>query len=159
MLRSNFMDVSDIFLGLGEPGVAELLRGISLGKLKTFQLYERLKTRLHVSKLNSEALRKSGPRVWQRLSSHDDEFGAELAQAILVSHMDMIKAVLDFLGIPHEDGFFAKDIDGGKYLTGDWQQRAFDHFNDKFPHSLLLFYLNHLGWELVKQEQVFAPAA
>jgi hypothetical protein len=153
------MQLCDIFLGLGEPAVADLLRGISLGKLKTFQLYERIKTRLHVAKLNAETLRKSGPRVWERLSAHDDEFATELAQAILVSHLDMIKAVLDFLAVPHEDGFFAKDMDGSKYLTPGWQQRVLDQFQGPFPRALLLFYINHLGWELLKQDQIFAPAA
>lgn len=153
------MQVSDIFIGLGEPAVAELMRGISLGKLKTYQLFERLKTRLHVTKLNSETLRKSGPRVWERLNQHDDEFATELSQAILICHMDMIQAVLDFLGIPHEEGFFAKDIEGSKYLTEGWQQRVFDHFQGKFPNSLLLLYVNHLGWELLKAEELFAPAA
>jgi hypothetical protein len=153
------MQLSDIFLGLGEPKVAELLRSISLGKLKTFQLFDRLKTRLHVTKLNSEALRKMGPRVYERLGEHDDEFATELSQAILVSHMDMIQAVLDFLGIPHEDGFFAKDIDGSKYMTEGWQQRTFEQFKGRFPDALLLFYVNHLGLELLKAEQLFAPAA
>lgn len=153
------MQVSDIFLGLGEPAVAELMRGVSLGKLKTFQMFDRVKARLHVAKLNSETLRKIGPRVWERLNTHDDEFAAELSQAILISHMDMIVAVLDFLQIPHEEGFFAKDIDGAKYLTEGWQQRTFENFRGKYPDALLLFYLNHLGWELLKAEQLFAPAA
>ena len=153
------MQLSDIFLGLGEPAVAELLRGISLGKLKTFQLYERLKTRLRVAKLNTETLRRIGPRVYERLGEREDEFATELSQAILVSHMDMLRAILDFLGIPHEDGFFAKDIDGAKYLTEGWQQRVFENFQGKFPNALLLFYINHLGWELLKEQQMFAPAA
>lgn len=151
--------MSDIFLGLGEPAVAELLRSISLGRLKTYQLFDRLKTRLHVTKLNSETLRKIGPRVWERLQERDDEFATELSQAILISQLDMIKAVLDFLGIPHEEGFFAKDIDGGKQLTDGWQQRTVEHFKGKLPDALLLFYVNHLGLELLKQEQIFAPAA
>ena len=154
-----FMQLSDIFLGLGEPKVAELLRSISLGKLKTYQLFDRLKARLHVTKLNSEVLRKSGPRVFERLQERDDDFATELSQAILVSHLDMIQAVLNFLGIPHEEGFFAKDIDGSKYMTEGWQQRTFDQFKGKFPDALLLFYVNHLGLELLKEEQLFAPAA
>ncbi len=93
-----FMHVSQIFLGLGEESFAQLLRSISIGKLKTFQLYERLKTRLHIQKLNSEALRKAAPRSWARLSEPDSEdFATELSQAILISHLDMIKAVLDHL--------------------------------------------------------------
>jgi hypothetical protein len=153
------MHVSDIFLGLGEAAVSDLMRSISLGKLKTFQLFDRLKARLHVNKLNSETLRKIGPRVWERLNGHDEEFATEISQAILVSHMDMIVAVLNFLGIPHEEGFFAKDIDGAKYLTDGWQQRTFEHFRGTYADALLLFYLNHLGWELLKEEHLFAPAA
>src|SRR5437868_1369431 len=41
-----FMQVSEIFLGMGEEAFAQLLRSISIGKLKSFQLYERLKARL-----------------------------------------------------------------------------------------------------------------
>jgi hypothetical protein len=153
------MQISDIFVGLGEPAVAELLRTISLGKLKTYQLFDRLKARLHVNKLNSEMLRRVAPRVWERLNEHDEEFATELAQAILVSHLEMIQAVLNFLEIPHQEGFFAKDIDGTKYMTEGWQQRVLDRFRGTFPDALLLFYINHLGLELLKQEQVFAPAA
>ncbi len=98
IVRLVFMQISDIFLGLGEPAVAELLRTMSLGKLKTYQLFDRLKARLHVHKLNSEMLRKVAPRVWERLNEHDEEFATELSQAILISHLDMIQAVLDFLG-------------------------------------------------------------
>ena len=90
------MQLADIFLGLGEESFGQLLRSISLGKLKTFQLFDRLKTRLHVTKLNTETLRKVRPRCWERLSQPDSEdFATELAQAILISHLDMIKAVLD----------------------------------------------------------------
>ena len=154
-----FMHVSQIFLGLGEESFAQLLQSISLGKLKTFQLYERLKTRLHVQKLNSEALRKAAPRSWARLSEPGSEdFATELSQAILISHLDLIKAVLDHLAIPHEDGFFAKDLDPSKHLAEGWQQSTFDKFKDVYPHSLLLFYINHLGSELGKATELFAPA-
>ena len=117
------MQLSEIFLGQGEQPFADLLRGISIGKLKTYQLYDRMKVRLHLAKLNSENLRKATPKFWARLSEKDEEFASELAQAILVSHLDMIKAVIDDLGIPNQDGFFDKDIDGSKYLTEGWQQR------------------------------------
>jgi hypothetical protein len=153
------MQLSDIFLGLGEESLTQLLKGISIGKLKTYQLYERLKTRTHVSKLNSETLRKSTPRLWNRLTEHDDELAQDLAQAILVSHLDMIQAVLDFVGIPHEDGFFAKDTDPSKYLNEGWKQRVYDEFRERFSAPLILFYVNHLAWEVEKDGQVFAPAA
>src|SRR5438874_9491889 len=119
------MQMSEIFLSMGEEPFAALLRTISIGKLKTFQLYERLKTRLHVNKLNSEALRKVAPRCWARLSEPEsDDFASELSQAILISHFDMIKAVLDHLGIPHEDGFFPKDLNAAQYLTRSEERRV-----------------------------------
>ena len=155
MLRWLFMQLSEIFVGLGESMFAQLLRTISIGKLKTYQLYDRMKVRLHLSKLNSEMVRKAEPKFWTRLSEHDEEFATDLAQAILVSHLDMIKAVLDELGIPNQEGFFDKEIDGAKYLTDGWQKRVFEKFKGVYPEAVLLFYLNHLGWELAKSEQVF----
>ena len=154
------MQVQQIFLGLGEDAFAELLRGVSLGKLKTFQLYDRLKTRLHVTKLNTETLKKVAPRCWERLSSPDSaDLATEISQSILISHLDMIKSILDELGIPHEDGFFAKDLDASKHLTEGWQQRVFDRFKDTYPASLLLFYINHLDWELNKSTELYLPQA
>ena len=153
------MELSGIFLGLGEDSFAQLVRGISIGKLKTFQLYDRLKTRLHLPKLNSENLRKGTPRFWERIHENDETFANELAQAILVSHLDMITAALDVLGIPNEDGFFAKDLEAKTYLTEGWRQRAFDALKDRFPEPLLVFYINHLGWELLKADEVFRPVA
>ncbi|HYL36443.1 MAG TPA: hypothetical protein VEV17_11065 [Bryobacteraceae bacterium] len=153
------MQLSEIFLGLGQPSFAQLLRGISIGKLKTYQLFDRIKARLHLAKLNSENIRKSEPRLWVRLGERDEDFATDLAQAILVSHLDMIKAVLDALAIPNEDGFFAKDIDGSKYFTEGWQQKIYDQFKASYPPALLIFYINHLDWELAKAEQVFQPAA
>jgi len=153
------MQLSDIFLQLGEPEFALLLRSISFGKLKTFKLYDRMKIRFHLAKLNSESMKKAAPRFWARLSEHDEEFASDLSQAILVSHMDMIKSVVDELQIPNQDGFFEKDLDGAKYLTGDWQPRVFDKFKDTYPQPVLLFYLNHLSWELLKSEEVFQVPA
>ena len=153
------MQLCEIFLGQGEESFAQLLRAISIGKLKTYQLYDRMKARLHLAKLNSENMRKAEPRFWARLAERDEEFATDLSQAILVSHLDMIKAVLDALGIPNEEGFFAKDIDGSKYFTEGWQQKIYDKFKDVYPKPLLVFYINHLGWELAKSEQLFqAPA-
>ena len=113
------MQLSDIFLGLGEETFQQLMRSVSMGRLRTYQLFDRVKTRLHLHKLSSETLRKATPRLWERLKEDPDEdFATDLAQAILVSHLDMIKAVLDHLGVPHEDGFFAKDADVSGYLEG-----------------------------------------
>lgn len=152
------MQLSDIFIGLGEDSCRDLLRSISIGRLKTFQLFERLKARLHAQKLNTETLRKAAPRSWERLNERDAEFAAELSQAILVSHLDMVAAVLNFLGIPNEDGFFAKDLDGSKHLTEGWQTRAYDEFRGKHGEALLLFYINHLALEVQKAEELFLPA-
>jgi hypothetical protein len=149
------MQLSEIFLGQGEQRFADLLRGISIGKLKTYQLYDRMKVRLHLAKLNSENLRKAAPKFWARLGEKDDEFASDLAQAILVSHLEMIQAVIDDLGIPNQDGFFDKDIDGSKYFTDGWQTRTYEKFKGAYPPQVLLFYINHLAWELAKSEQVF----
>lgn len=153
------MQLSGVFLQLGEERLPHLLRGISIGKLKTYQLYERFKLRTHMAKVNTENLRKASPRFWQRLNEHDEEFATDLSQAILISHLDMIAAVLNFLGVPNEEGFFAKDLDAKQYLTGDWQTRVYDHFKVEYPEVLVLFYLNHLGWELGGAEQAYLPAA
>ena len=153
------MHLSDIFLGMGHEPFEQLLRQISIGRLKTYQLFDRMKTRLHLNKLNSETLRKSAPRVWTRIEERDEEFASELAQAILISHFDMIKAVLDHLKIPHEDGFFSKDADLSANLTDGWQQSVWDKFHTVYPTPALLFYINHLDWEIAKSTQVFQPAA
>jgi hypothetical protein len=152
------MELSDIYLSQGEPAFHSLIRGISIGKLKTYQLYERVKLRFHLNKLNSETLRKAAPRFWARIQERDNEFATELAQVVLVSHLDMIREVLDFLGIPNEDGFFAKDIDVSSTLTQGWQERAYERFRTSYPEPILVFYLNHLGWELLKQEEPYRPA-
>lgn len=153
------MTLCDIFLGLGEARFRELIQGISIGKLKTFQLYERLKLRLRLAKLNNEALRKATPGFWTRLGEQDTDFAVDLSQGILISHLDMIQAVLDFQGIPHDQGFFAKDAEVGSYLKDGWQGRVFAEFQEQFPAAALLFYVNHLDWEVAKSERVFLPAA
>jgi hypothetical protein len=153
------MQVSDIYLGLGQDRFEQLLRSVSMGRLKTYKIYDRMKLRLHLSKLNSETLRKAAPRIWTRIESRDEEFTTELSQAILISHFDIIVAVLDHLGVPHEDGFFAKDTDVKALLKDGWQQSAWDAFREKFGQAPLLFYINHLGWEVAEAKEVFAPAA
>jgi hypothetical protein len=153
------MQLSGVFTELGEERFPQLLRTISIGKLRTYQLYDRFKTRTHLAKVNTENLRKAWPRFWERLKERDEEFATDLAQAILVSHMDMITAVLNFLGVPNQDGFFEKDLDPKQQLTDGWQARAYDHFKGEYPESLLLFYINHLGAELDAAQQVFLPAA
>ncbi len=153
------MQLSEAFLALGEETFAQLLRRISLGRLKTYQVYEGLKTRARLPKLNTESLRNAAPRLWARLAEREEELAKELAQAVLVSHLDMIQAVLDFLGIANQNGFFDKNLDAAPYLTEGWQQRVWEKFHVQHPEPVLLFYINHLGWELAKQPEVFQPAA
>src|SRR6201986_479911 len=153
------MQLSGVFLQLGEERLPQLLRGISIGKLKTYQMYERFKTRTHLEKVNPESLRKAAPRFWQRLNDHDEEFATDLTQAILISHMDMIAAVMNFIGVPNEEGLFEKDLDAKQYLTEGWQTRASELFKAEYPEILLLFYINPLGWELGGEQQAYLPAA
>ena len=153
------MTISDVFLQLGEERLRQLVRGISIGKLRTYQLYERFKIRTHLTKLNTENLRGAVPRFWKRLNEQDVGFATDLSQAILIAHMEMIIAVLNFLGVPNQQGFFEKDIDASKFLTEGWQARAFDHFKADYPEPLLLFYINHLGSELGSEPKAFIPAA
>ena len=143
------MALTDVFVSLGEDGFSQLLRSVSMGKLKTYQLYDRFKTRTHLVKLNSENLQKASPRLWARLAEKDEEYAQDLSQAVLVSHLDMIVAVLNFLGIPHEEGFFAKDLDAKAHLTEGWQERVHEKFKDVYPEALLRFYTAHLAWELL----------
>jgi hypothetical protein len=154
------MLLSDIFLKLGPENFEQLMRSISLGRLRTYQMFEPFKLRLRLHKLNSETLRHSAPRLWARLQEEGSaDLATDLSQAILISQMDMIKAVLDGLGVPHEDGFFAKDVDVSGYLKEGWQQTAWEQFHQKYSSAALLFYLNHLAFEVAKAEDVFRPAA
>src|ERR1700730_98734 len=115
------MEISEVYVGLGQDTFAQLIRGISIGKLKTYQIYEGFKVRAHLQKMNTESLRKAVPKLWERIGARDEDFAKDLAQAVLVSHVDMITAVLDFLAIPHESGFFSKDIDPKPYFTEGWE--------------------------------------
>jgi hypothetical protein len=146
------MALTDVFLTLNEGEFGKLIGSVSMGKLKTYQLYDRIKTRTHLAKLNAENLQKAAPRLWTRIEEKDEEFAQDLSQAVLVCHLDMIVAVLNFLGIPHEDGFFAKDIDATPYLTEGWQERVNEKFKGVYPEALVRFYTAHLGWELLPKK-------
>src|ERR1700736_6093295 len=144
------MPLTEVFLSIGEDGFGRVIHSISIGKLKTYQLYYRFKTRTHLPKLNAENLQKATPRLWARLSAKDEEYAQDLSQAVLVSHLDIIVAVLNFLGIPHEGGFFAKDLDATPHLTEGWKERVLEKFKDVYPEPLLRFYTAHLTGELLK---------
>lgn len=151
------MQLSDVFLSLGAEAFGQLLKTVSMGKLRIYQMVESVKARARVAKLNSESLRKAGPRLWSRLEAREEDVAEDLAQAILVSQLDLVIAVLDFLGMPHQAGFFSKDVDASQHLTQGWQQRVWEEFRDRLPHPALLFYINHLAWELAKSEPLFTP--
>ncbi|HEY3453081.1 MAG TPA: hypothetical protein VGK64_00655 [Bryobacteraceae bacterium] len=153
------MQMCGVFQALGPEVFHSLVRGISIGKLKTYQVYERFKARARLMKLNSEALRHAEPKFWARIQAGEEDFATDLSQVFLLSHLDMIVEILDFLGIPNEQGFFDKDLKPEQYLTESWQARVFQNFSEKYPREILLFYINHLDWELTKAEQIFLPAA
>src|SRR5581483_5513715 len=153
------MQMCGVFLALGPDIFGQLVRGISIGKLKTYQVYERFKLRARLVKLNSESLRKAQPKFWARIEAGEEEFATDLSQVLLLSHLDMIIAILNFLGIPNEQGFFDKDLKPEQYLTEGWRERVFEQFRENYQREILLFYINHLDWELNKTDRVFLPAA
>jgi len=152
------MEISEVYRGLGQDAFTQLIRGISIGKLRTYQIYEGFKVRAHLHKVNTEALRKSVPKFWNRIVAKEEDFGKDLAQAVLVSHLDMIVAVLDFLGVPHENGFFAKDMDPKPYFSGGWEDRVLQHFHGQYSGPQLTFYINHLRWELLSAAEPYRPS-
>src|SRR5690349_1423119 len=99
------MQMCGVFMALGPEIFEDLLRHVSMGKLKTYQIYDRFKVRAHLPKLNSESLRKAQPRLWARVEAGEEDFATDLSQVFLISHLNMIVEVLDFLKIPHQDGF------------------------------------------------------
>ncbi len=153
------MQMCDVFLSMGESGFQDLLKRISISRLRTYQIFEHVKLRLRLVKLNSEHLRKAAPRLWERIQAQDTDLATDLSQAILVSHLEMIIAALNLLEIPHQDGFFDKDADVSAYLKEGWQQKAFDGLKDKYPASVLQFYLNHLAIETSQAAEIFTAKA
>lgn len=151
------MRISDLYRGLGEEAFGKIVRGISIGKLKTYQIYEGFKIRAHLHKVNTETLRKSTPKFWARIMEGDEDFGKDLAQSVLVSHLDLIAAALDLLAVPHENGFFAKDMDPKPYFTEGWEDRVYNRLKTNYSPTILIFYINHLRWELLGAEGVYQP--
>lgn len=145
-----------MFQALGRPAVEGLVGSISLGKLKSYQLFDQFKVRAGLEKLNLERLRRAAPRFWGRLEQRDEEWAHELAQAILVSNIDFVVQVLDFLKIPHDGGgFFQKNFAAEQFLTQGWQQRVCEEFQGRYPEALVRLYVNHLLWEINKQAEMF----
>ncbi len=153
------MEISEVYRDLGQDAFIQLIRGISIGKLRTYQIYEGFKVRARLQKVNTETLRKSAPKFWERIMAGDEEFGRDLAQSVLVSHLDLIGGVLDFLGVPHENGFFSKDMDPKPYFTEGWEERVFQNFRSQYAESLVLFYINHLRWEMLSATETYRPVS
>lgn len=146
-----------VFQSLGRPALDELVQSISLGSLRTYQMFEAFKIRARLDKLNLERLRRSAPRLWERLEQGDEELAGDLAQAVLISNLGLVTQVLDFLKIPHDgSGFFQKGLTTEEYLTEGWQQRTFQEFRTRYPEALVKLYINHLQWETDRQAPVFA---
>ena len=145
-----------MFRSLGRPALDELVRKVSLGTLKAYKVFDSLKVRARLSKLNTEHLRKATPRFWERLEQGDEELARELAQAVLVSNNAFVVEALDFLKIPHDgSGFFQKGVAAEQYLTDGWQQRVIEQFRDHYPEALVRLYINHLMWDFNKQAELF----
>ncbi len=152
------MKLHELFVALGEESFRSQLRGISFGTLRTYQIYDRVKTRCHLAKLNTESLRTASGKLWERLKLGEDDLALELSQAILVSQLKLIVDVLNYFQIPHEDGFFAKDTEPKQYLKDGWQQDAYDKFKGSYPPALVSFYVNHLAHEIDENSPAFFPS-
>lgn len=156
LVSSTYMTLSEVLTGLGRDRFNAILRGVSMGALKTYKVYEAFKVRTRLLKLNRDRLRKAAPRLWDRLVEGDADLARELAQGALVSNLEMIIQVLDFLEIPHDgNGFFDQDDDAKKQLAEGWQARVIEEFGERYPEPLLLLYVNHLDWEMNEPDQVY----
>jgi hypothetical protein len=145
------MELSEVYRALGKERFDELLSKVSMGSLRTYKLFDTFKVHARLSKLNRERLRNASPRLWERLQEGDEDLARELAQGVLVSNLAFIVEVLDLLEIPHDgNGFFDKEGAAAEKLTEGWQQRVYEEFRERYPESLILLYINHLGWELAK---------
>ena len=88
------MQLPDVFLALGEQSFGKLMNSVSLGKLRTYQLFDRLKTRAHLAKLNAEALHKASPRLWAfGLGPHacpSGRLGHDMAECMVAVALEML---------------------------------------------------------------------
>lgn len=150
------MELSEVYRALGKERFDELIRQISMGGLRTYTVVESFKVHTRLQKLNRERLRKASPQLWERIEQGDESLAREVAQGVLVSNIGFVVEVLDFLGIPHDGGgFFDKEGPAGEKLTEGWRQRVFDEFRERYAHSLILLYINHLDWELAEPSAPF----
>lgn len=154
MLRE--MDLAEVYEALGQERVAPSIRTISMGALKTFGVYQAVKVRSRLRKLNRSNLRRAAETLWQRVADGDTDLGRDLSQAVLVSNIPLVTSVLDFLEIEHDgNGFYSKDSDHSDQLSEGWAERAFAHCEDRFDQDLVLLYINYLGWETEALKEPF----
>ena len=146
-----------MFQSLGQEGLDELVKRISMGALRSYKVYEGFKVRTHLHKLNAEHLRKAVPKLWERLGQGDEDLARDLSQAVLVSNLDFVVEALNLLGVPHDgSGFFQKNDETRNHLTDGWQQRLLNELRSRYPEPLIKLYINHLLWEVDKSSEVFA---
>ena len=60
------MHISDVFLALGEERFGDLLRHVSMGRLRTYQLFDQIKARLRLVRIWPPTSRRPS---WSRLST------------------------------------------------------------------------------------------
>jgi hypothetical protein len=48
-------------------------------------------------------------------------------------------------------------MDPKPYFTEGWEDRVYEKFRTVFPDAILVFYINHLRWELLGAEQPYHP--
>ena len=152
------MDLPEVYRALNRERFEELIKTVSMGSLKTYQVFESFKIHARLHKLNRERLRKAAPQLWQRIETGDQDLAREFSQGVLVSNLPMVAEILDALEIPHDgNGFFEKNTGAAEQLKDGWQQRIYDKFREQYAEPLLLLYINHLDWELGKPSQPFIP--
>lgn len=152
------MDLTEVFQVVGRSGFQELVESISIGRLRAYDVYESIKVRAHLSKINRGQLRRAVPKLWERLEGGDKDLASELAQGILVSNLSFVVEVLDFLKIPHDgSGFFDRNSSFSNNLGVGWQQEVFEKFRERYSESLILLYTNHLAREVDSVSGLFRP--
>ncbi len=154
------MDLVEVYQALGQERSNRLIRTVSIGALKTFGVYEAVKVRSRLQRLNRQKLRMAAPKLWKRISEGDAGLAREMAQAVLVSNIPLIVEVLEQLGIEHDgNGFFDKDGDYSDRLAEGWQGEVFAKCREKYDEDVVLLYINHLGWESGTAEEPFLGQA
>jgi hypothetical protein len=50
-------------------------------------------------------------------------------------------------------------MDPKPHFTDGWENRVFEQFHSGYSEPLVLFYINHLRWELLGAADVYRPAS